>query len=171
MKAVKIIKHIVIIAVAVFLILGVPFLRTDYFAALKNGSGQDATSSASLILDQPSGTYVVLINREEHTNEENLAIWTDFFEGREISYIFEDIRCAVAQGDAGGLEMAQSYQSRLPENQMMIRQEDGTLMLSKAEHGKFDIIVLSQEMADAFDVSALEQDPDILMIHVEESEE
>ena len=141
-------KHILISVGALFLLLGVPFLRTGYAQSLLSG-GADVVSSASVILDTPSGNYVVLINKNFHTNEETLATWEDFFAGKEIDYIFEDISCAVASGDGNGQTMAESYQSRLPENQMKLRQEDGTLLLSKAEHGKFDVIVLSKEFADA----------------------
>ena len=150
----KVIRHIVIIIVALLVILGIPFSRTSYFAQLRN-PGADAEASASIIIDQPSGEYVVLINEDRHTNAENLAIWKDFFAGKEIPFLFEDIVCTVGSIDGGGLGMAQSYQSRLPENQMQIRQEDITLLLSKAEYKRFDIIVLSKEFADMFGASTL----------------
>lgn len=62
--------------------------------------------------------------------------------------IFEDISCMAAANDAGGCEMAKSCRSRLPENQMHLRKIDGTLLLSKAEHGLFDTVILSAEYAD-----------------------
>lgn len=171
MKITKILKHVIIIAAALFVIIGIPFLRTDYFAALVSGDGADATSSASVILDTPSGSYVVLINRAMHTDEEAMNTWADFFEGKEISYIFEDIRCTVAKQDANGLEMAKSYQSRLPENQMTVEQQDAILMLSKAGYGKFDILVLSKEMADAYGIQSLTENTDIVTIQVEDTKQ
>ena len=150
----KVIRHIVIIIVALLMILGIPFTRTSYFAQLRSGN-PDAAATASVIIDQPSGEYVVLINEDLHTNADNLAIWKDFFAGKEIPFLFEDIVCTVGSIDGGGLGMAQSYQSRLPENQMKIRQEDITLMLSKAEYKRFDIIVMSKEFAEMFGASTL----------------
>ncbi|MBR1691735.1 MAG: hypothetical protein IJ711_03050 [Lachnospiraceae bacterium] len=163
----RILKHILIVITSLFLILGVPFLRSDYFAAQIGGSDADAVSSASLILEQPSGAYVVLINRQRHTDTEKLETWIDFFEGREVSYIFEDISCIVAKGDVQGLEMARSFQSRLPEHQMTVRQEDGILLLSKAEAGKYDIIIMSKEAADAYDARTLYRNTDTEFLTVE----
>ena len=42
-----------------------------------------------------------------------------------------------------------SFQSRLPENQMSVRLEDITLMLSKAQYGRFDVILMSREIYEA----------------------
>ena len=107
-------------------------------------------SSASVILDQPSGEYVVLINGGMRKSQETLEAWKSFFGGEEIAYIFEDIACSVAAGDVGALEMARSFQSRLPENQMQIRTEDATLLMSRADHGKFDVLIMSKEFSEAY---------------------
>ena len=48
------------------------------------------------------------------------------------------------------MELAESYRSQLPENQMTVRSDDVTLLFSKADAGKFDIIVASKEIADEF---------------------
>ncbi len=149
----KVIRHLLIVCAALLLIIGIPFFRSGYFAAMI--SGEDAVASATVALDQPSGEYVVMINETIRTDDETLNTWTDYFSGKEIDFLFEDIRCCVASGDAPGLEMARSYQSRLPENQMKIRTEDATLMLSKAEYGNFDIIVMSKEFADIFGADSL----------------
>ena len=111
--------------------------------------GVDATSSASVILDAPSGSYVVLLNTPLHEKRGTVGQWTEFFQG-ESPLIMEDIRCLAARQDAVGVEMAQSYRSRLPENQMKLSAEDATLMLSRAQLGRFDAIVMSKEFADAF---------------------
>ena len=161
----RFVKHIFIVIISLFVILGIPFMCTDYFKAWASGQ-TDALSSATVVLDQPSGEYVVLINTDRHTDEEALQTWVDFFEGKEIPVIFEDISCKVAKGDANGLEMAQSYQSRLPENQMLVEVEDGILMLSKAEYGKFDIIVMSKEMADSYTASTLFGEDTVRVIEV-----
>jgi len=141
------IRHVCTAAAALLLLVGVPVCRTGYIQTKL--SGADAVSSATMILDQPSGSYAVLINRDLHHNEDNLAVWERFFAGKEIGYLFEDISCMVADTDAAGLELAKSFQSRLPENQMTIRLEDVTLMLSKAGEGRFDVIFMSKEMYEA----------------------
>jgi hypothetical protein len=143
-----------IVLAGVFILLALPFFTTDYFKnRLKNET--DAVTSASVIIDKPSGEYLVLINRLMHTNEENLDTWIRFFDGGEISYLFEDISCSVISADSGALKMAQSFQSRLPEKQMSIQTEDASLLMSRADFGKFDIIVISKEFADAYDISTI----------------
>ena len=114
--------------------------------------GVDAVSSASVILDAPSGSYVVLLNTPLHEKRGTVGQWTEFFQG-ESPLIMEDIRCLAARQDAVGVEMAQSYRSRLPENQMKLSIEDGTMMLSRADLGQFDAIVMSREFAEAFSAS------------------
>ena len=144
-------KHIGIVAAGVLILLGLPFFTSDYFAA--QVSGVDVTSSATVILDAPSGDYVVLINQAMHPDREKLEDWTDFFSGEEVSYIFEDISCSVADGDSAGLEMARSYQSRLPENQMKLSSAASTLLLSRIGADQFDIVVMSKEFADSYGVT------------------
>ena len=144
---VKIVRSVLIIAAALAVLLGLPGL---YFAG-RSGllSGADAVSSASLeIPDQPSGEYLVLINRDLH--RETLGDWKAFFTEAPVGVIMEDISCLTAKGDRGGSELAERYRLRLPENQMTLRSEDPTLLVSKAEYGRFDIIILSAEMADLF---------------------
>ena len=50
----------------------------------------DAVSSASVIVDKPSGAYLVFINLERHTDAEALEIWRDFFAGKEIDLIITE---------------------------------------------------------------------------------
>jgi galactitol-specific phosphotransferase system IIB component len=116
----------------------------------------DTVSSASVIIDQPSGNYIVLINQTLHTNQDNLNTWVRFFSGEEISYLFEDISCSVASGDSGALTMAQSFQSRLPEKQMSVQTENATLLMSRADCGKYDIIILSKEFAETYDMTTVD---------------
>ncbi|MCR4672695.1 MAG: hypothetical protein K5637_05620 [Lachnospiraceae bacterium] len=148
-------KHAIIVAVAAFLIFFLPFSRSNTYAVMIGAAEADALSGATTVLDKPSGDYVVLINREVRTSEDTFNTWVDFFSGREISFLFEDISCMVGRGDAGGLSMAQSFQSQLPENQMKVELEDPIMMISKAEVGKYDIIVMSAEFADSYSADSL----------------
>ncbi len=165
----NVVKHIVVTIVSVCLILGIPFVTTDYFKSLISDN-PDAVTSASVIVDKPSGDYLVFINLDKHTDKENLSLWYNFFEGKDVSFIFEDIKCYVAKNDVNGLTMAQNFQSRLPENQMVISTEDGTLMISKAEYNKFDVIVMSQEIADFYSADTLLENDNIDVITVRDEE-
>ncbi len=149
----KILRHILIVAAAVLLLVGFPVIASGYPARFF--SGVDAVASATVMIDQPSGGYVVLINRNRHPDEDNLAVWEDYFSGKEIGFLFEDIHCMVGDSDPAGLELARSFQSRLPENQMALRTEDLTLMLSKAHSGGFDVILMSEEAFDAWNAGIL----------------
>ena len=134
--------------------LGIPFLSTDFFRNLT--SGTDATTSASVVLDAPSGEFVVLINDKLH--EDTAAVWADFFIGSDYQNLFEDIECKVAQGDETALELANSYASKLPENQMTVVTENGVFLMSKADEGLFDVIIMSLEYAEINDVSTAYSD-------------
>ncbi|MBR0484750.1 MAG: hypothetical protein IJJ69_08255 [Oscillospiraceae bacterium] len=165
----KVIRHIGCDILILFLVLGVPFLRTDYCKALMR-SEPEAVSSASVIVDKPSGAYLVFINLERHTDSEALDIWRDFFAGKEIDLLFEDIVCSVAKSDVNAGTLAENYQSRLPEHQCEIKTEDAILMLSKAEHLKFDILVMSQEIAEFYHADTLRSMPEIEVIQVQGAE-
>ena len=90
-----------------------------------------------MILAQPSGEFLVLLNTAKHPDAKNLALWEQLFTGDEAPVIFEDITCLTAAPDSGGNEMAQSCRSRLPENQMTVHAIDATLLFSKAEAGQW----------------------------------
>lgn len=154
-----------VVSVLLFLTIGVPLFATGYPQRVL--SGVDAVSAATVVIEQPSGAYVVLLNRERHTNADNLATWVDFFGGREIDFLFEDISCIVARTDAAGQEMARSFQSRLPENQMKVRTEDATLMISKAAYGKFDVLLMSREAFDAYHAEDLLSMDDVEVVESE----
>ena len=150
MKILNALRHIGIILAGLFLILGLPFLTSDYFSTHFLSADSDAVSSASVILDQPSGEFLVLINSDLHTKEDRLNEWISYFSGEEIDIIFEDIACSVAESDSSAIELARSFQSRLPENQMKLQKENITLLLSRVEAGKYDIFIISKEFADAY---------------------
>ena len=63
--------------------------------------------------------------------------------------------------------MAESLQSRLPENQMKVRIVDGVLALSKAEAGLFDVIVTSDEMAKALTADTVAASRNVEVVHRE----
>ena len=140
-------RHTAAVILALLLLVGVPVFKTGYIQGKL--SETDAVSSATEIIEQPSGEYVVLINRDRHADSGNLKAWESFFSGGDIGVVFEDISCVAADSDAPGFEMAKSFQSRLPENQMTIRLEDPILMRSKADHGLYDVMILSKEMYEA----------------------
>lgn len=142
----EIIRHIVCLVVTVLLFAGTPAV----LLAVSGGQGVDAVSSATKILEQPSGAYVVFLNRNRHTDADTLHTWIHFFSGEEIDFLFEDISCIVSAADQGGLEIAKSFQSRLPENQMKLRTEDATMFLSKVYYGDFDVAVMSREAYQAY---------------------
>lgn len=157
-KAVRLIRQVLTVALALAVTLGIPAARSDGLKAAVSGE-HDAVASATVETDQPSGEYYVLINLDRRPDSESVSFWETFFSGGEVGFIFEDIECSVAKSDPSGLELAQSFQSRLPENQMKIKTEDSVLLFSKADHGKFDILVLSAETADAYNAyTAFERD-------------
>jgi len=149
MKIIRIIKHIGIVLAGLILVLGVPLWCTGYISSLFS-EDPDAVSSASVISDQPSGNYVIMINKTMHPDKDKLDDWIRFFSGGDVLYIFEDICACAASGDSGGIEMAWSFRSRLPENQMKVVIDDPVLIMSRADRGLYDIIIMSQEFADAF---------------------
>ena len=156
-------RHILIVAAALFLLIGVPVIASGYPGRL--ASGTDVISSATVIIDQPSGGYVVLINRDRHPDAGKLTLWDTFFSGGEIDYIFEDISCMAAASDEMGIEVAKSFMSRLPENQMTLSTVDTTLLLSKAYYGSFDIIIMSREVFSEHGGESFKEGTDIDIIY------
>jgi galactitol-specific phosphotransferase system IIB component len=73
-------------------------------------------------------------------------------------------------GDTGALTMAQSFQSRLPEKQMSIQTEDATLLMSRADQGKYDIIILSKEFAKSYDATTAEGEQTVRIDIISEGE-
>ena len=139
----RMLRHILADLGVVALVLGVPFFTSDWFRAKVTGA--DAVSGATTVIEAPSGDYLVLLNSAALEED---AFWETFFVGDEVGYCFEDITCMIGSGDTGAADMAASFCSRLPEDQMRVRIEDITLMLSRADSGRFQVILLSQEMAE-----------------------
>lgn len=147
MKVRAVCGQAVAVLAAVFLLLGVPYLASPYRRSRR--AGADAVGSASVILDAPSGTYLVFINRRLHTDGEALDAWMRFFRGGD-AIIFEDVVCEAAMGDVGGMNLAESYRSRLPEHQMRVHGDASILLLSRMEHGCYDVVAMSKEFADRY---------------------
>lgn len=126
----------------------------------------DAVSSATVIssMDDINGDYVVLINKERHKS--TLEDWKSFFKGEDVGFIMEDIVCAVASNDAAGIETAETYRSRLPQNQMTLKSDSGVLVVSKAKNDIFDILIFSEKAAKAFGAEDLYKDGNVEVIHM-----
>ena len=151
MKALRLTLHVAGILISIALLLGIPFLTSDYGQAWLQGGEVDAVSSATgLILDAPSGSYYVLINREFRKDAQSMQDWAAYFSG-ESDYIlsFEDISCSVAETDTGAVDMAESFQSRLPDGQMKVQKVNATLLISRAECDCYDFLIMSEEFAQA----------------------
>ena len=139
-----------IVICILFLLAGLPIWM--FLGSYFSGEAADSVSSASIELpDQPSGDFIVLINSSRH--KDSLQEWRSFFTDDDFPIIFEDVKCLVSDGDATGRQMAERYQLQLPENQMTLRSENGTLLVSKAEAGIIDVAVFSREMADYLKLS------------------
>ncbi len=158
----NIVKHAAVILTALFVTLGIPAL---FYADAASSAGTDGMSGASLELpEQPSGQFVVLLNRDRHP--ETVESWTAFFSEEPVDVIMEDISCLTTKGDETGQQLAERYQARLAENQMSIRREDPVLTASRAENGLFDVIVLSAEAAEAYQFSSVYEQEAVTVIPV-----
>ena len=147
----KPIRQILIIAAGILLLLGIPFLCTDTGKArLCGGDAADAVSSATIPMDAPSGEYVILIHEDTFANREKEEKWAAFFRGEDVIDVFDDISVSVADGDATALALAESYSSKLGANQVRIYSEDVTMLTSRADAGKFTIIMMSAEYAEHY---------------------
>ena len=156
------VRHIIIVISAIIIFFFVPVYFTGYIDAKLTGA--DAVSSPTVVMDAPSGAYAVLINTGYHKDADKLHTWETFFNGGEIDYIFEDIDAYFMTGDAFGKELATSFASRLPENQMRIRGEDPILLTSKIYYGRFDIVILSEEACTSYGIDELTDTEKYLVI-------
>lgn len=158
-----------LLSVAVFGVIITAVLTAGGYINL-NGDSPDAVSSAtaqSVSAEDMSGKYVVFINRERHDKAGTTGDWEKFFSfSDDVPLIMEDITCKVAELDSEGLDTAQKYQARLPENQMKIEKEAGVMLLSKAELGRFDVIILSESAAKTYSAETLFGKADVLTIRL-----
>lgn len=145
----RILIHIAVCVVSAVLLLIFPPLTTGYLGAFLRGQSLDAIASATVTLDKPSGNYTIFINKDMH-DADSLATWTTFFtDYDDFTFSMEDIACAVARGDTGAQDMAASFQSQLPENQMQLTIENPTLLLSRMQYGKYDMVIMSNEFIES----------------------
>ena len=158
------IKRIGIVLALLFAFLGIPALVYAEQLSALFAPGPDAVSSASIeIPAQPSGEYVVLLNRKKHPNTQR--DWEAFFSEQPTDVIFEDIVCLTAEGDPAGKALAERYRARLAEHQMTLKSENGLLAVSKAQWGVFDVLILSREAAEAYRLDTVRRE-DVLWINV-----
>ena len=134
----------------------------------RSSDSPDAVSSATaqpVSAGDMSGKYIVFINRGLHDKAGTTGDWEKFFSFTDdVPLIMEDITCKVAQLDSEGLDTARKYQARLPENQMKIEQEAGVMLLSKAELGRFDVMIMSEAAAKSYSAQTLHDKENILTI-------
>ena len=157
------------IPVLVFLGLPALYYRSGLSAVFSAG-GTDAVSSATLVLpDAPSGEFVILLNRLHHPD--TVGEWTAFFSDEDVDVIFEDLSCLTAKSDTAGRELAMRFKARLAENQMSLKSIDGLLLSSRVQWGKYDVVILSKEAADAYDMEKLYEHEDICLIEISETGE
>ena len=160
----KVLRHIAVCTVSLFFLTVLPFTLAGGFSMLSGST--DAVSSASVVIDKPSGNYTVLINRERHKSESDMSAWREFFSGGDFSIIFDDISCVTLDGDAGALTLARSFMSRLPENQMTVKSGEAVLTLSKADNGRFDVLIVSDEAAEKYGISSVYDGKNVEIIRV-----
>ncbi|MBQ9625377.1 MAG: hypothetical protein IJR47_04630 [Clostridia bacterium] len=158
----KIFKHILVVLISLFVVLGIPAFIYGDFSAM--GFGKEiVVSGASLVIPSaPSGEFLVLINTKDRQN--TLDSWKVFFADGNAGVILEDITCSTVKGDIKALELAERYRARLPENQLVLKQEDGLLLVSKAECGAFDVIVISKEAAQGYNLNTDIADTAVLAV-------
>ena len=163
MSIAKRLEHRLLVLVLLGFLVGLPCAtHTEIFHGKNN---TDAVSGATMKLpEQPSGEFVILINESLH--RDTLSDWKRFFSGKDMPVIFDDISCLTAEGDLTGILLAERMQAQLPENQMRLRSEDPTLLVSKAEAGLIDVAIFSKEMADALKLRAPGQMEGVAVITV-----
>ena len=162
----RVLKHIAVCLAGIALLIAAPFALAGGLSVFSQDT--DAVSSASVIIDKPTGSYTVLINRGRHKSESDLAAWHEFFSGGDFRIIFDDIECVTLSGDTGALTLAQSFMSRLPENQMKVTAADAVLTLSKAENGRFDMMIVSAEAAKKYGIEDIYKGKNVDVIAVED---
>lgn len=165
----QVVKHMALRIAALILILGAIFGILVLNGNIVLGTQVDAVTKATgeiVSAEDIDGSFIVLINKDQHPNPDVLTEWETFFSGGEVGVIFEDIICYVPSSDPSGLEAAESFQSRLPENQLVIKTVPSTMLVDKAAHGVFDVIVLSEPAAQALGAEKLYEKENIEVIRL-----
>ena len=97
--------------------------------------------------------------------------WKDYFANGEFPMVFEDITCYVISSDESAAECAASFSSRLGENQMTVVEGEGSFLLSKAEAGRYDVFIMSEEYYEAYGAESLADRESSAVIKVRTEEE
>ncbi len=150
MDIIAVCRHIFLVFLGVFLLLGVPFICTDFFRTNFISSNTDTVSSASGLIEAVSGDYLVLVNGKYHRDEGQLEEWKRFFLGEENTIIQDTAVCSVGSSDPGAQTLAESFCSRLGKDQMRIQISDPFLLFSRSDHRLFDVVIMSREFAESF---------------------
>ncbi len=145
----KIVKHIVTVVLLFGIFLGIPFLIYKD-AIISHINNVDALTSATQIVEAPSGKYVIMINTKATGDETDE--WLSFLAGEEVGLMWTDLRCLVAETDISAVDMAVSLASRLPANQFVVDSEQAIMAASKAVEGVFEVAVFSEEFADKYNL-------------------
>jgi len=160
--------HIATVAALLAAFLVLPFALWGNPSAVQArvlGGDVDLVSSASVIQPAPGGTYTILVNRARHPHAQVLDDWVVFFTGaQDAPLIMEDVSAVVMSDDVAGREMALSLQSRLATHQMTLRAEVAPLVLSKVEHGIYDVFIASDEALARWDAADLAERADAAVI-------
>ena len=144
----NIITHFLIIFLSLLVILGVPTVLYKDFVF--GGFGIDALSGATIELpDAPSGNFIIQMKVKDKYFT-SAKEWENFFNERDYDVLMEDVNCLVAIGDESAYKLAERYMARLAVNQMKIRRENVMLTVSKAENRLIDILIMSEEYAEAY---------------------
>ncbi|MBR1797041.1 MAG: hypothetical protein IJ757_03385 [Clostridiales bacterium] len=149
---------LIIVLLPFFLLGGADFIL---------GKNPDAVSGATVISEgdfESESGVVVLINRNVRKDPANTDLWLQFFQEGPAPDIFEDISVLIIEGDGITSEYCEFMMGRLPVNQMTVRSETSILVMSKAKYGKFDIIVMSEQLYENLGGSGIvEGNDDIAM--------
>lgn len=160
----RVLAHIATVVALLLAFVGYPAWQGHVnVAALMPGAKDEGV--ATNIHDAPPGAYVILVNRDLHADAAALDRWLDFFADKGEPPVEGDVSCVVLEGDSAGSEMAAYLASRLPAEHMKVRVDNGVLALSKAEVGRFDVMVMSDAAADAFGASTTYDLPFVEVIY------
>ena len=108
----QVVKHMALRIAALILILGAIFGILVLNGNIVLGTQVDAVTKATgeiVSSEDIDGSFIVLINKDQHPNPDVLTEWETFFSGGEVGVIFEDIICYVPSSDPSGLEAAESF--------------------------------------------------------------
>lgn len=161
----KKLKHIGIVLGALFVILGIPALYYAESSGFFPGKTDTVSRASFEIPDAPSGEYVIFLNSKKHGD--TAEKWAVFFSGGDSGVIMEDVSCLALKGDAGGIKLAERYKARLAENQMRLKTESSLVLAGKAEHGLFDVIVLSKEAEEILKLKEVYENRNVCLIYTE----